>query len=295
MYARIRFLLLPVLLAAAVVSGAVLLTRDGGQEAALAVDAATQGNSEPGIAPRSPTTATFVYVCYQVELGRDELVAVRLTTENFGGDLVGVRQLVVMCEGAFKTAPGTTVTPPLGPVFACYELERGQDPADPYLLDTVNFEQDRVNVRNSRMMCESAGKAIPDRPDHPAVPLLDPPEIWQCFEARLGDVHEQDFEFVTHNFGSDRATVRVLLQLCETARKERQVTDAAGNVTVVVSGEATGQVMACYELVEGDDPNVVANLRTKNFRFDRVVVRTAIMMCEPAEKKPILTIPGFPN
>ena len=99
---------------------------------------------------------------------------VRLVTQNFGGNLVRVRNLVMMCELAFKVSrcrarrPGADTTPLPDPaqtrIFACYKLDRGDDPNDPYTLTTANFGTDKVIVRDSNLMCEERSKTRVKQP-----------------------------------------------------------------------------------------------------------------------------------
>jgi hypothetical protein len=114
--------------------------------------------------------------------------------------------------------------------------------------------------------------------------------IWQCFAASGGETFFRGFGLVTNNFGPDRIFVGTLVIVCEEAEKHRQT--ATGEV--VITGEATGEVYACYSFTEGDIELARALLITRNFGEDQVLVRRANLMCEPATKTPILTIPGFP-
>lgn len=51
-------------------------------------------------------------------------------------------------------------------------------------------------------------------------------------------------------------------------------------------------VWECFELQEGDTPNVPIRLQTKNFGWDGVTVGQAVRMCEPALKTRGPTVPG---
>jgi hypothetical protein len=212
---------------------------------------------------------------------------VRLVTRNFGGDVVRVRQLALMCEFAYKfpidVDPSEVSAPSGQAVFACYRIQQGADPGEPYILGTENFGEDRIVVGQAVLMCEQAAKHVDNR----SGPVPSSPAVWQCFALKEGDDANAGKLLVTENFGRDRVVVRQDVLLCESAEKQRP--QATGQIEI--TGAADGRVFACFRLREGDDPNKPVTLETKNFLRDEVSVRQALLMCEPAEKKPLYVLP----
>jgi hypothetical protein len=236
---------------------------------------------------------TLVFQCYNLSGGDDVKVDVRLVTENFGGDLVRVRNLVMMCELAVKTVPpaaGGSDPPPPSPsitrIYACYKIERGADPNDPFVLTTANFGEDVIAVRVSDLLCEQATKTI-TLPSGQEVTIGQASGfLWQCYRLGGSDVQGGPFRLITNNFGRDDVRVGSGARMCETAAKFRL--DATGNV--VQSGVATGDVFECFRLGNGDGPAVKAVLETRNFGRDEVEVRRSSLMCEPATKVPVFDV-----
>jgi len=255
-----------------------------------------------GASPDSQTAPTPVYECYSVAEGQDVATVVRLVTKNFGADLVRVRNLVMMCEFAFKIPPPPAGipdnTPPPSPtqtrIFACYRLDGGTDPADPYLLTTANFGTSAVQVRTSNLMCEEASKtrSLPGSVPPIQVTVGQPSGVvWQCYKLARSKSTGGPFRLITNNFGRDDVQIGGAVQMCEEAAKFRL--DAAGNV--IQSGEATGLVLECFRLGLGDTPNARVSLTTRNFGKDDVTVGLATRMCEPATKQPLFTLFPIPN
>jgi hypothetical protein len=214
-----------------------------------------------------------VMECFLVDAGADPNVAVQLRTRNFGTDYVRVRGLAFMCEGARKTRGRLVIGEPGGHVFACYRIERGDDPDDPVVLDTTNFPADRVDVRRAGLMCESARKVrgtlvVGHAGEH----------VLECFGLALGANPSAAALLTTQNFGNDSVVVTTSVRMCEEATKTR------GGVTI---GAASGRVWQCYSLTGGLDPTAAATLTTQNFGADAVEVRVATQMCERAAKTPI--------
>lgn len=249
-------------------------------------------------APDSQTAPTPVYECYNVAEGQDVATVVRLVTKNFGADLVRVRNLVMMCEFAFKIPPPPAGIPDGTPppsstqtrIFACYRLDGGIDPADPYLLTTANFGTGVVQVRTSNLMCEEASKTrtLPGSVPPVQVTLGQPSGVvWQCYKLlQRTKSAGGSFRLITNNFGRDDVQIGGAVQMCEEAAKFRL--DAAGNV--IQSGEATGLVLECFRLGSGNTPNARVALTTRNFGKDDVTVGLATRMCEPATKQPLFTL-----
>lgn len=222
-----------------------------------------------------------VLQCYTLKDGDAPGEFVTLTTNNFGDDEVLVQEAIIMCEEAIKHPQGSdTPDKPGDHVFECYRIEEGADPNQPVALVTDNFGSDEVVVRRATIMCEGAEKAITDATGitvtfgQPGVHVL------ACYRLIDGDKPDAPFNLTTDNFGTDEVVVRRAIIMCEEAQKSRVGAD--GTVTTV--GEATGKVWECYSLKEGDDPQTPATLTTENFGPDDVVVRRAVIMCEPAEK-----------
>jgi hypothetical protein len=257
------------------------------------------GRAQPDFrSPPEPTVdaqaaPTAVWQCYDVQRGDDPQEVVRLVTENFGGDRVRVRNLILMCELAFKVRPVLGVPDPPPPtdadtrILACYRLELGGDPNDPYQLDTANFGTDGVIVRQSQLMCEEASKTRvftdPNGSTRTVTTGQPTGQTWQCYTLRLGADPQLSFRLITNNFGRDDVEVRRSGLMCETSAKFKQ--DAAGNV--LPFGEATGEVLQCFRLLDGADPNIRVTLGTANFGPDEILIRRSNSMCEAAEKEPV--------
>jgi hypothetical protein len=255
-------------------------------------------SAPPAIEQAAPTR---VLECFNLNVprnqpGGDPKAVVRLVTQNFGGDLVRVRRLALMCELALKVpvpVPGTPdeTPPPPDPaavrVLACYEIERGTDPNDPFVLSTRNFGRDIVWVRTSKLMCEEASKTRVLATGQVVTVGQPTGQPWQCFILRNAKNNNLPFRLVTNNFGRDDVFVLRGVNLCEDAMKLRQ--DAAG--TIITSGEATGRVMECFRVESKLDPRVRVTLTTRNFGPVEAEVRRAASMCEDAEKISIYTFP----
>jgi hypothetical protein len=201
-----------------------------------------------------------------------------------------------MCELAFKVAPPTPglpdeTPPPPDPtvvrVLACYEIERGTDPNDPFVLDTANFREDPVWVRTSKLMCEEASKTRVLPTGEVVTVGQATGQPWQCFILRNAKDNNLPFRLVTNNFGRDNVFVLRGVNLCEDAMKLRQNADG----TIVTSGEAVGRVMECFRIESKLDPRVRVTLTTRNFGPVDAEVRRAASMCEGAKKVPIYTFP----
>jgi len=274
---------------------------------AVAISGGTSTQARESSAPTPPlvdaqtSPITEVFECFRVDPGdqpgADPKVVVRLVTDNFGGKLVRVRKLVAMCELALKYTPVAGQLDPPPPadtqtrIYACYQIQRGQDPNDPFVLFTQNFQRDLVQVRTSQLMCEEAAKLRTDAAGNVTTVGQPTGNIWQCFNIDRAKPINQKFRLSTNNFGRNDALIIRGSQLCEEAMKLRLT--ATG--TVVTSGEATGRVLECFRLETGLDPKAKVTLETKNFGRVDVVVRRAVLMCEPGEKTPVYTWPVDPN
>jgi hypothetical protein len=250
---------------------------------------------------------TQVFECFSAQRGPDAAAVVRLITQNFGGDLVRVRNLVMMCELAFKvkpvpgTNPGADPTPLPDPaqtrIFACYKLDRGDDPNDPFTLTTANFGTDKVIVRDSNLLCEEGSKTRVKQPvtgGPPTTVVVGTPTgvVWQCYRLADTQPNDQPFRLLTNNFGRDDVRIGRGVQMCEEAAKQR--IDPATN-TVVETGKATGNVVECFAVRSGTDPKAPVTLETKNFGKANTVIRRPLMMCEAAKKVPSFTFTGPEN
>ncbi len=184
---------------------------------------ARQTAPPPGVNDVSQATPPIrVWECFRVDAasdqaGADPKATVRLVTDNFGGKLVRVRKLVAMCELALKFPPPMPGVPdevyPPKPdethIYACYQIQKGQDPNDPYSLFTQNFQKDVVQVRTSQQMCEEASKTrVSDNGE--TVTVGKPTgQVWQCFNLDKAKQINRKFRLVTHNFGRDDVYSRV--------------------------------------------------------------------------------------
>jgi hypothetical protein len=277
--------------AALVLGGAALLSvflAAGGapEKGAIAANAPAPEAPVGEVVPQG-VAITPVWICYEFFNGDDEMATVRLSTKNFGSDLVRVRRMIRMCEESLKFPDDPAIpapNPPTDPtILACHRLEKGNSPNDPYLLNTQNFGEDVVVVARSRLMCESATKRHIGSTltiGHTGAP------IWQCYDVEGGHVVNEGHRYTNLNFRDSRAFVMQLVMLCEEAHKEKL--DAAGNIVSV--GEATGAVVACYTIESPQDPQAQVVLRTDNFGPDRVQIRRAVLLCERTPKIPIFDI-----
>lgn len=266
---------------------------------------ARQTAPPPGVNDVSQATPpTRVWECFRVDAasdqaGADPKATVRLVTDNFGGKLVRVRKLVAMCELALKFPPPMPGVPdevyPPKPdethIYACYQIQKGQDPNDPYSLFTQNFQKDVVQVRTSQQMCEEASKTRVSENGETVTVGKPTGQVWQCFNLDKAKQINRKFRLVTHNFGRDDVLIARGTHLCEEAMKMRL--NAAGEV--VTSGEVTGRVVECFRLESKLDPKAKVTLTTNNFGSVNVVVRRAFQMCERADKTPIYVHPGDPT
>jgi hypothetical protein len=270
----------------------------------------TPATANNGITVQASCTAantpppTQVFECFNTQRGPDAAATVRLVTQNFGGDLVRVRNLVMMCELAFKVKPTTTGTTDSTPlpdpaqtrIFACYRLERGDDPNDPFTLATDNFGIDRVVVRDSNLLCEEGTKTRVTQPTAggPSVTTVTGTEtgvVWQCYRLAQTKEANAPFRLLTNNFGRENVSVGRGVMMCEEAAKQRP--DAAGKI--VETGKATGKVQECFSVRSNADPKASVTLETKNFGKANTVVRRPVMMCELGTKTPVFTFPAAEN
>lgn len=294
---RIRTLLI-FIPAIAVATLAVALVNGRGTEARQdpPPTARTEEVAQAGANP------TRVFECFRLDVnsdqyGADPKAVVRLVTDNFGGKLVRVRKLIAMCELALKYAPAAGVSDPPPPtdadtrIYACYQIQRGQDPNDPFVLFTQNFQNDLVQVRTSQVMCEEASKTRTNANGEVTTVGKPAGNIWQCFNLDKGKQINQKFRLSTNNFGRDDTLIIRGTQLCEDAMKLRLNADG----TVVTSGKATGRVLECFRLESKLDPRAKVTLETNNFGRVDVTVRRAFQMCEPGEKTPVYIWPTDPT
>jgi hypothetical protein len=236
---------------------------------------------------------TRVWQCFDLQRGEDADTVVRLVTENFGGDRVQVRNLVMMCELALKYRPVPGTADPAPPpdeavvILACYRIQEGGDPNDPFVLTTANFGSDGILVRNSNLMCEEASKTrvvvTPDGNEVRETTGQPTGQTWQCYRLSGGNNPQAPFRLLTNNFGRDDVRVMDSVLMCEGSAKFRQNSDG----TITQFGDVTGQVVQCFRILEGGSPNLQVTLDTENFGQDEVAVRRSSLMCEPARKQPV--------
>jgi hypothetical protein len=112
---------------------------------------------------------------------------------------------------------------------------------------------------------------------------LNAPHILQCYNLDEGDLQSERALMTTDNFGRDVVEITQAIMMCEQASKfhPSDANDGRGTVT----GSMGDQVLQCYRLRGGSDPDDLVGLRTRNFGDDRVIVRRAVMMCEGARKE----------
>ena len=140
----------------------------------------------------------------------------------------------MMCELGFKVkpVPGTNDPPSPTPdpaetrIFACYKLERGSDPNDPFTLTTDNFGTDRVVVRDSNLICEEGTKTRVKQPTAGGPPTTEVTGsmtgvVWQCYRLAEGKEANAPFRLVTNNFGRHDVRITRAVEMCEEAAKER--------------------------------------------------------------------------
>ena len=195
-----------------------------------------------------------IFQCFPVSGGTPHFKTARLKTDNFGGDIVVITQMALMCEQATKTLPhGTLFGQFDGPVImACYRMLRGTNPDDPVELTTGNFGPDRVDVVNAIAMCEGASKQISG-----ATPVGIPGDhVWEIFRILNGDDPAAPVTLDTKNFGPDDVVVQQAFVMFEEATK--QTSD-----TPEIIGVDSGRVWECYLLDGGASPDVEVILTTK--------------------------------
>ena len=167
-------------------------------------------------------------------------------------------------------------TPPPTLVFECFQLYQGQDPNKTLMLDTDNFGKDVVTVRTSDMVCESAYKyrqvPVGTKPAPPAEK-----EAMQCFRVQNGQDPNDAAVLNTSNFGPDGVRIRTSTRMCESAIKLRPGLPPFGDVP-------QPQAWQCFNIQNGQNPNVQVALSTNNFGAHRAFVRQAVLMCETAAK-----------
>jgi hypothetical protein len=203
----------------------------------------------------------------------------RLKTDNFGGDIVFITEMIAMCEQATKTLPDGVVFGQFDQavIMAGFKMSKGTNPDDPVELTTGNFGPDQVNVFQGIAMCEGASKEVSG-----ATPIGIPGDhIWEIFRIANGNDPAARVVLNTGNFGSDDVEVRQAWLMFEEATK--QTADSAE-----ILGVVSGRVWECYRLDGGNIPDVSVILTTKNFGPEKVVVGSSITMCEEARKRPIL-------
>ena len=307
-----RKVIFAALLTVVVAGGVLVAARDGENIAAKETALAALVPVEPvdqQVPPVPPITVPWarpaIMECYSLNDGQDPNVNVRLTTNNFGGDLVGVRTLVRMCEQGIKIietagAPPQTYGEAGENVFACYKTTQGAQINDPFVLTTRNFGQDRVVVVEAIMLCESALK-IRTNAAGQTTTFGTLGHVLQCYSVRYGDDVNRVVAVKTNNFGVDKIVVRNLNMMCEEARKDRVFPTPVPNpqptdptmVQPAPYGTASGLVWACYTIREGDTVDIGVVLRTQNFGPDAVKVRRGVSMCEIARKTPLYQFPPF--
>jgi hypothetical protein len=101
--------------------------------------------------------------------------------------------------------------------------------------------------------------------------------ITQCFNVTGGNDENEPLELYTDNFYDDSFTVRRAVRLCEIGTKDTGSGDPVGDTSVPA-------ILLCYTITGGDDENTDVGLNTQNYGWDEVTVRSATMMCEPAQK-----------
>lgn len=174
---------------------------------------------------------------------------------------------VVTCDDIITPVPPT-------PVYECFQLAQGQDPNTVVMLDTDNFGKDIVNVRTSRLMCETAlkyRKLVPGQ--EPLPPQLN--EVMQCFRLQKGQDPNDPAVLDTRNFGPDKVDIRTSNLMCETAIKR---------INGAIKSEGPTRIWQCFDIRDGQDPNAQVVLSTNNFGAHRAFVRKAVLMCESATK-----------
>lgn len=224
-----------------------------------------------------------IFQCFSVFGGAPHFKTARLKTDNFGGDIVVITEMALMCEQATKTTPTGLFGQFDGAVImACYRMSRGTNPDDPVELTTGNFGPDRVDVIQAIAMCEGASKTISG-----TEPVGIPGDhVWEIFRILNGHDPSAPVTLNTRNSGPDDVVVRDAFVMFEEATK--QTADAAE-----ILGVDSGRVWECYRLDGGATPDITVTLTTRNFGDESVIVGPSILMCEEATKQPIL-VPDDP-
>ena len=113
--------------------------------------------------PVGTTDTVAIWECFTLEKGEVPNQRALLVTDNFGPDEVIILGSNLMCEPAQKFLNdnvGTTAGVfPDEPVLQCYTLQGGVSLEEqPLILETGNFGDDRVDMRNGSKWCEPAVK-----------------------------------------------------------------------------------------------------------------------------------------
>lgn len=111
-----------------------------------------------------------------------------------------------------------------------------------------------------------------------------PTLVYECFLLQQGQDPNRTVMLDTDNFGKDVVTVRTSDLMCETANKFRL--QPGTNVPPIANlpPPTVKDIMQCFRLQKGQDPDDPAILTTSNFGPDQVRIRTSIKFCESALK-----------
>jgi hypothetical protein len=291
----------------ALVSGSALVL--GGSEVSQARE-----NDEPSVllSPLLEQDGYPAYQCFDLtgrdddekeeneeseENGDGDHLQVGLVTENFGLDVVTVKDLALVCELGliYPDSGGNSGEVETVRILACYVIEHGDNPDDPVILspyeepatvDAAVIYEDAVVVKKAQYLCEEGTKTLVNGRNSATV-VSEPygeitGRVWECFSVERGDEGNEEVTLVTENFGSDRVEIKDLSLLCEFAEKVLENGQGGYDPVCITEGclpEEGDEFLACFEIDDGEDHEVRVEIETDNFGTENVRIDKAKVMC----------------
>ena len=181
----------------------------------------------------------------------------------------------------------TVVTaPPAAKAQVCYDVDHGEDVRVDVVLETKTYGLDKAQVRTLVMLCELSTINTFPIPDYtfvtvaPSPPPVADTSIFACYALRGGDNAGMGAHLKTVSFGKDTVTVGTSNIMCESAKKH--VTNRDGSVSTY--GVSTNNILQCFKLANGDNPNLAVSFANNNFGSDVVTTGKGIGLCEEGVK-----------
>jgi hypothetical protein len=170
--------------------------------------------------------------------------------------------------------------------LVCYDVQQGDNEMADVVLETKTYGQDEVEVRKLIMLCELSNMYTFDIPTGlwfyvaPNPPTVADTSILACYELQNGDDPGMGAYLTTQSFGTDQVLIDTSNVMCESAKKH--VTNRDG--TVSTFGTATNIIFQCFDIANGDDPNLAVAFANNNFGDEPVILGAGIGMCEEGVK-----------